>query len=148
MMHDPIADDICAAAYRRCKRAHRGRAPVADGALKRMRTIWTEIWTGQNIGIRRWVVKNRLGMIVYGPQMDGSYRDVWVGDMGIGFGSVAWLPVTMAGDGKTQIVQLLDFRNIVFNSQLSMIVYGPQAGGSYKEVWGNGDMGEGSGAVA
>jgi hypothetical protein len=65
-------------------------------------------------------------MIVYEPQADGGYKEVWGKlDTGAGSGAVAWLPVTMNGDGKTQIVQLWDH-----NGRLGMIVYGPRPDGS------------------
>ncbi len=85
----------------------------------------------------------RLGMNVFGPQTDGSYASLWsTSDVGQGSGALAFFPVTMNGDGKTQIVQLWDN-----GGQLGMIVYAPQPDGSYTVLWGIGDVGEGSAAV-
>jgi hypothetical protein len=89
-------------------------------------------------------MSDRLGMIVYGPGPGGSYSQAWgTADMAEGAGALAFLPVTMNGDGKTQIVQL--WNN---NGRLAMITYGPKTDGSYGELWNTGDMGEGAGALA
>ena len=66
-----------------------------------------------------------------------------VGDMGEDSDALAFLPVTMNGDGKTQIVQLR-----TNNGRLGLIVYSPQTDGSYKASFGSADMDEGSGALA
>jgi hypothetical protein len=61
----------------------------------------------QTATVRLFVRRNGLGMIVYAPQPDGSYKAAWgSGDIGEGSDALAWLPVTMNGDGKTQVVQL------------------------------------------
>jgi uncharacterized protein YodC (DUF2158 family) len=94
--------------------------------------------------VQPWDNNGRLGMIVYSPQADGSYAARWgTQDIGQGSGALAWLPVTMNGDGKTQIVQPWDN-----NGRLGMIVYSPQADGSYAVRWGTQDIGQGSGALA
>ena len=91
-----------------------------------------------------------LGMIVYAPRPDGSYSEQWsTPDIGQGSGALAFLPVCMNGDGKTQIVQL--FANTNPNTQqsvLGMIVYAPRPDGSYSEQWSTPDIGQGSGALA
>jgi hypothetical protein len=57
--------------------------------------------------VQLWDNGGELAMIVYQPQADGSYSAAWGSeDMGAGSGALAWLPVTMNGDGRTQIVQL------------------------------------------
>jgi hypothetical protein len=85
----------------------------------------------------------RLGMIVYAPQPDGSYQVAWgTGDIGQGSGALAWLPVDMNGDGKTQIVQL--WAN---DGRLGMIVYAPIADGGYFVSFPTDDIGQGSTAI-
>jgi hypothetical protein len=83
----------------------------------------------------------QLGMNVYAPNANGAYTFAWGNNnLGEGSGNLRFVPVTMNGDGKTQIVQL--FNN---GGQLGMIVYAPNTNGSYSFAWGSGEMGEGSG---
>lgn len=57
--------------------------------------------------VQLWNNNGRLGIIVYEPKADGSYAVGWgTGNAGEGSGAIAFSPVTMNGDGKTQIVQL------------------------------------------
>src|SRR5262245_41331003 len=94
--------------------------------------------------LQLWNSNGRLGMILYSPQSDGSYKQTWgSSDVGAGSGGLAFLPVTMNGDGKTQILQLWNS-----NGRLGMILYSPQSDGSYKQTWGSSDVGAGSGGLA
>jgi hypothetical protein len=94
--------------------------------------------------VQLWDNNGRLGLIVYSPQPDGSYKvSFGSADMGEASDALTFLPVTMNGDGKTQIVQL---RNN--SGRLGLIVYSPQVDGSYKAGFNSNDMGEGSGALA
>ena len=89
-------------------------------------------------------VGGRLGFVVYSPQAQGGYAASWsTPNIGQGSGAIGFLPVTMNGDGRTQIVQL--WNN---GGRLGLIVYSPQPDGSYAGTWGTGDMGEGSNALA
>lgn len=91
-----------------------------------------------------WNNGGRLGLIIHEPQPDGSYASGWgTGDLGQGADALAFMPVTMNGDGKTQIVQL--WNN---SGRLGITVYAPQADGSWKRTWSTPDVGQGSGAVS
>ena len=93
--------------------------------------------------VQLWDNNGRLGLIVYSPQSNGSYLYSWGTDnIGQGSGALTFLPVTMYGDGKTQIVQLWDN-----NGRLGLIVYSPQPNGSYASSWGTDNIGQGSGAL-
>src|SRR5260370_28333579 len=59
------------------------------------------------------------------------------------YGAVAWLPVQMHGDRKTQIVQPWDNGN-----KLGMTLWAPNASSSFSEAWESRDLSQGSGAVA
>jgi hypothetical protein len=98
---------------------------------------------GRQSVVQLWDNGGQLGMIVYGAQENGSYKSSWSSsDMGQGSGAMAWLTVDMDGSGRTSIVQLWDN-----DGQLGMIVYSPQADGSFKATWSSSDMGQGSGAL-
>ena len=85
--------------------------------------------------------RGKLAMTVWSQNGGGSYSQLWSSDdMGQGSGALRWLPVQMDGDGKTQIVQLWDN-----HGKRAMIVWGPNADGSYSQRWGSNDMGQGPG---
>jgi hypothetical protein len=91
--------------------------------------------------VQLWNNAGKLGFIVYSPQPDGSFKVSWAnGDMGQGASNIGFFPVTMNGDGRTQIVQLWNNAG-----KLGFIVYSPQPDGSFKVSWANGDMGQGAG---
>ena len=93
--------------------------------------------------VQVWDNHGKLGMIVWSPNGNDSYSELWSSDdMGQGSGAIAWLPVQMQGDGKTQIAQL--WSN---HGRLAMIVWGPNADGSYSQIWGSNDLGQSSGAI-
>jgi hypothetical protein len=85
-----------------------------------------------------------LGLIVYGADPGGSLATVFgAADMGQGSAALAWLAGDFTGSGKTEIAQPWDN-----NGRLGLIVYGADSGGSLATVFGSGDMGQGSGALA
>jgi RHS repeat-associated protein len=86
----------------------------------------------------------RLEMVVWSPDNSGGYSVQWgSGELGEGSGALAWLPVHTRRSGATQLVQLWNNRG-----RLAMLVWGPQADGSYAKTWSSDDLGQGSGAVA
>jgi hypothetical protein len=92
---------------------------------------------GETQIVQLWDNQNKLGMTVWAPNAHNSYFPAWTSsDMGEGSGAIAWLPVDMHGDGKTEIVQLWDN-----HGKLSMIVWGPSAVDSYFEA-SHGDTGQ------
>jgi phospholipase C len=94
--------------------------------------------------LQLWNNAGRLGMIVYSPQVDGSYAVTWgAADVGRSSDAVTYLPVTMNGDGRTQIVQLQSNAG-----RLGLVVYTPQASGSYFPTWGTSNIGQGAAAIA
>jgi hypothetical protein len=64
------------------------------------------------------------------------------GNMGQGSGALAWLTGDVDGDGRTDIIQ--PFNN---NGTLGMLVY-RSTGSGYSLMYGSGNMGQGSGALA
>ena len=91
-----------------------------------------------------WDNNGRLGLIVYGADASGNLGTVFgSGDMGQGSGALAWLTGDFTGSGKTEIAQPWDN-----NGRLGLIVYGADASGNLGTVFGSGDMGQGSGALA
>jgi hypothetical protein len=84
-----------------------------------------------------WAYGRELGMTVYAPQAQG-YGPVWhQDDMNEGFGAMAWIPVDMDGDGKTELVQC--WQN---GTTLGMIAYEP-SGLGYQFRWQENDMKQG-----
>ena len=52
----------------------------------------------------------RLGMIVYAPQASGAYNVSWAtGDIGDYSRNIGFIPVTMNGDSRDQIVQFWNY---------------------------------------
>ncbi|HYK36953.1 RHS repeat-associated core domain-containing protein [Alloacidobacterium sp.] len=79
---------------------------------------------------------HRLAMIVWGPNPDGRFSQLWGATMGQGSGAEKWLPVDMQGDGRTEIAQLWNS-----HGNLGFIVWRPNADGSYSQVCCAGDTG-------
>jgi hypothetical protein len=101
---------------------------------------------GKTEVVQCWNNGGSLGMILYQSNANGiGYRVASQNDnMGEGAGAIAWLPVDVDGDGRTEVVQLWDN-----GGSLGMVLYVPnQAGTSYSVAWQNDNVGEGSGAVA
>ena len=94
--------------------------------------------------IQLWNSSGRLGMIIYGYNGAGGYKTLFSStDMGQGSGAVAWLIDDVNGDGREEIIQLWDNGGV-----LGLIIYGYDGAGGYKTLFGSGNMGAGSGAVA
>jgi len=81
--------------------------------------------------------QHQLGMNVWAPNQTDTYSQAWgSNDMHQGPGALAWLPVDMQGDGRTEIAQLWNS-----NGNLGFIVWGPNTDGSYSQVCCAGDTG-------
>jgi hypothetical protein len=92
--------------------------------------------------VQLWNNGGSLGMIVYG-WTGSAMATLWAsGNVGQGSGAIAWKIGDVNGDGRAEIVQL--WNN---GGNLGMIVYG-WTGAAMTTLWGNGNMGQGSGAVA
>ncbi|MBI3443792.1 MAG: VCBS repeat-containing protein [Magnetospirillum sp.] len=99
---------------------------------------------GKDEIVQCWGNGSSLGMIVYGSDGGQGMKALWgTDDMGQGPGAVTWLVGDVNGDGKDEVIQGWDH-----DSSLGMIVYGSDGGQGMKALWGNDDMGQGSGAVA
>src|SRR5262249_4271418 len=100
---------------------------------------------GRSEIVQLWNHNNKLGVIVWAPNADYSYSQVCCeGDTGQDIvPTMAWLPVHMHGERKTQIVQCWDYKK-----KLGMNVWAPNADYSYSLAWQSKDMGQGSGALA
>ncbi len=91
-----------------------------------------------------WNNNGRLGLLIYGADGGGQMRTVFgTDDIGQGSGALAWLTGDFTGSGKTQIAQ--PWNN---NGRLGLLIYGADGGGQMRTVFGTGDIGQGSGALA
>jgi hypothetical protein len=97
---------------------------------------------GRSEILQRWWGPKGIGLAVYAPTPDGQgYYHRWSSaDLGRPAAAVAWLPVDMNGDGRTEIVQLFDT-----GKALGMITWAPTDDGGYASPWRCDDSGEGAG---
>jgi hypothetical protein len=95
--------------------------------------------------VQCWDNSGSLGMTAYSPIPGAAgYQVAWSsGSVGASSGAVAWIPVDINGDGKTDIVQC--WNN---GGSLGMTVYSPSPGRGYQAAWSSGNLGAGAGAVA
>ena len=94
--------------------------------------------------IQLWDNGGRLGMIVYGSDGAGGYPATFAtGDMGQASAAISWLTADLNGDGKAEIVQLVNN-----GGRLGMNVYGSDGAGGYTATFTSTNMGQGAGAVS
>jgi hypothetical protein len=92
--------------------------------------------------IQLWNNNSRLGIIMYGADINGVVTDLWSStDMGQGSGAAGWLKANLNGDQKEEIIQLWDN-----SGALGMIVYGDNNNGGIGQLWATDNMGQGPGA--
>jgi hypothetical protein len=98
--------------------------------------------SGEAEVVQPWDNGGKLGMIVYGWS-GSAMTTLWgTSNIGEGSGAVAWLIGDVNGSGKDEVIQL--WNN---GGQLGVIVYG-WSGSAMTTLWGTGNIGQGSGAVA
>lgn len=129
---------------------------------RQCRTVWQKPKMGQgpgNVGmlaadfdgngnaelVQLWDADGQLGINLYRYNGDDSgFHTAWTTDnMGQGSGARAFLAADVDGDGKAELLQLLDN-----NGSLALIIYKYLNGAEgFYTAWTNGNLGQGSGWI-
>jgi len=105
------------------------------------RTLNADGDPGRDI-VQLWPNNGRLGMVLYNSTGQGLQGTWGTGDVGEGYGALAWLTGDVNSDGRSDVIQ--PWNN---NGRLGLFVY-LSNGSRLAHTWKNPDMGQGSAALA
>ncbi len=94
--------------------------------------------------IHTYIDQGHLGVVVYRGNASGGFTRSYVNPyLGVSYSALKWLTGDVDGDGRTDLIQVMNF-----NGRLGLIVYRGTASGGFAPSFVRSDMGQGSNALA